>query len=164
MWRFGVWTSETVIALCLHMMTGNKNTAARIMTHCWHSLFSITLPVCFLVILLLKVMIPVGDKYRDSVFDQVSPTYGVDIPPAPVSCSRWMTSAQMVIICHPLFFPCCLSSLVSCFFSLSLKPICSSLRERTERSSSGTLTSLNTSRHWRWPSLIVGQHSIGIFP
>lgn len=47
------------------MMTGNKNTAARMMTHCWHGLFSITLPVCFLVILLLKVMIPVGDKYRD---------------------------------------------------------------------------------------------------
>lgn len=42
-----------------------------------------------------------------SVFGQLSRTYAVDDSPALVSCSRWMTSAQMVIICHPLFFPCC---------------------------------------------------------
>lgn len=39
-----------------------------------------------------------------SVFSQVSPVYCVDVSLVLVGCNRMMTSAQMVAICHSLFF------------------------------------------------------------
>lgn len=39
-----------------------------------------------------------------SVFSQVSPVYSVDISLVLVGCNEMMTSAQMVAICHQLFF------------------------------------------------------------